>query len=327
MKQVQFKSFGHPEEVVEVVDLPDLAVSGPDDVLVRVHLAPVGPADLGTFWGRYPRQNPASAVPGIEAIGVVEALGANINDLAVGDRVLVLPVDSWSELLLLKRDQVARVSNDADIFQQFTLKSNGSTAALLLSSFVDLLPGAWIVQNAANSTVGQYIVQIARARGLQTINIVRNQAAADKVRALGGDVVVIDGPDMLDDIRAAVGDADVRLAIDCVSGEGSIGMAEVLGGRGTLVVYGGLSGQAVQVRPLQLIAKDVTVRGFWVTRWLKETPNDQVQALIDELDGMVQSGALVTEVASLHTLADIKTALNSASTGGRVGKVVLDFRT
>ena len=326
MRQVRLKGFGNPPDVVDVVELPDLKVAASDDVLVRVQMAPVGPADLGTFWGRYPRQNSESPVPGIEAIGFVEDLGAEVDDLKVGDRVLVLPVDAWSEQLLLKRRQVVRVSNDGDILQQFTLKSNGATAALLLSSIVDLKPGDWIAQNAANSTVGQYIVQIARARGIRTINIVRNQTAADLVHRLGGDVVVIDGPALFDEIRSSAGNAAVRLAIDCVSGEASTNMADILAERGTLVVYGGLSGQPTQVRPLQLITKDIAIRGFWVTRWLRETPHEEVQRLIDDIDGMASSGALVTEIASLHQLSDIQAALRNAAAGGRNGKVVLDFR-
>src|ERR1700742_1247757 len=112
MKQVQFERFGNPEEVVKVVEVPDLRIVHSDDVLVRVQLAPIGPADIGTFWGGYPRQNPQSPVPGVEAIGVVEELGAEVTGLSIGDRVLVLPVDTWSQQLLLKRNQVARVSSE-----------------------------------------------------------------------------------------------------------------------------------------------------------------------------------------------------------------------
>jgi len=141
------------------------------------------------------------------------------------------------------------------------------------------LPGDSVAQNGANSTVGQYIVQIARARGIRTISIVRNQAAADQVRRLGGDVVVIDGPDVLGEVRAATKNASVRLAIDCVSGEASASLADILAERGTLVVYGGLNGQPVQVRVLQFIATDIAVRGFCVTRWLLQTPHEEVQKL------------------------------------------------
>jgi len=323
---VQLKTFGDPEEVVDVVDLPDLAISASDQILVRVLFAPIGPADIGTFWGRYPRQDPKSVVPGVEAIGVVEGLGADVPDLEVGDRVLVLPVDNWSQQLLLTRNQVARVSKEGDIFQQFTLKSNGATAALLLRNFADLQPGDWVAQNGANSTVGQYIVQIARARGLRTINIVRNATAAEHLRKLGADVVAIAGENLVAEIGDATGGATVRLAIDCVGGESSADLAAILGPRGILVNYGGLSGQPVQIHPLQLITADIQVRGFWITRWFLQAPHAEVQALIDELDAMVSAGELVTEVASVHPLSDIKTALRRAGSGGRNGKVLLDFR-
>jgi trans-2-enoyl-CoA reductase len=327
MKQVQFKTFGNPEEVVEIVEMPIPVVSAADDVLVRVQLAPIGPADIGTFWGGYPRQNPDSIVPGVEAIGTVEAVGADVSGISVGDRVIVLPVDVWSEQILLKQHQVARVSNDGDIFQQFTLKSNGATASLLLSSIVELHADDWVVQNAANSTVGQYIVQIARARGIRTVNIVRNEVAAEQLRKLGGDVVVIEGPDTASEIRKSTGNVPIKLGIDCVAGEATILIADVMGEGGTIVVYGGLSGQPVQARALQFITRDIAIRGFWVTRWLRQTPSDEVQKLITELDRMAADGVFTAEVASLHKLSDIKAALRKASMGGRNGKVVLDFRS
>jgi mitochondrial enoyl-[acyl-carrier protein] reductase / trans-2-enoyl-CoA reductase len=76
---------------------------------------------------------------------------------------------------------------------------------------------------------------------------------------------------------------------------------------------------------LQFIATDIAVRGLWVTRWLLQTPHEEVQKLIDDIDGMASRGALVTEVASLHKLSDIRAALRKAAAGGCNGKVVLDF--
>lgn len=326
MRQVQIKAFGNPEEVVEVAELPDLKIAEHDDILVRVLLAPIGPADLGSFWGGYPRTNPDSVVPGIEAIGVVEDVGSTVTDINVGDRVLVLPVDNWSEQLLLKREQVARVSNKGDLFQQLSLKSNGATAALLLRSIVDLRAGDWVVQNAANSTVGQYLAQIAKALGIRTINIVRNDAAADQLRKLGGDVVLIDGPDIVTEIVAAVEGAPIMLGLDCISGTATMQIAEIVSDKGTVVVYGALSNQTAQVHPLQLITKKISISGFWITSWFTEAPNHEIQKLITELDEMAASGKLVTEIASVHQLSDIKTAVRNAGQGGRNGKVVLDFR-
>jgi trans-2-enoyl-CoA reductase len=325
MKQVQIGKFGEPTEAVSIVDVPDLSITASDDVLVRVLLAPVGPADIATFWGRYPRPYKDSLVPGIEGIGVVEALGADVRDLRVGERVLSVRFDCWSEQLLLKRNQVAKVSSDVDILQQCNLKVNGCTAEHLLSQVVDLKSGDWIVQDAANSTVGQYIVQIARARGIRTINIVRSEEAATRVRNLGGDVVVTESPDLAAVVRDAVKNASIKLAIDCVGGPLSDVLADLLAENGTLVVYGALAQKAVEVSPIRFITKNIQVRGFWITRWLKSAPIDEIQRLVTRLDQVVLAGGLKTEVTGVYPLSDIKSALNAAGAGGRNGKVVLNF--
>lgn len=326
MKQIQIQAYGPPETAARVVDMPAPTIQAPDDVLMRVQLAPVGPADLGTLWGGYPRPYPDSNVPGVEAIGVVEAIGSGVADLAVGDRILSIRLDCWSELLLLKRSQVAKVSSRNDILQQSNLKVNGATAWLLLQEIVPLKAGDWVVQNAANSTVGQYIVQLAKARGIKTVNIVRNQAAYDHMRQLDGDVVVVDGPDLAAVVKAATGGAPIRLGIDCVAGSASAQLADILAPGGTIVVYGALSGQPAQVHPLSLITKDIKVRGFWVTPWLATKSAPEVQTLIEDLDARVATGELKTEVAAAYPLTDLAAALTAASNGGRNGKVLLDFR-
>ena len=111
----------------------------------------------------------------------------------------------------------------ADPLQLSMLTVNPATAALLLSEFVALQPGDWVVQNAANSAVGGYLVQLARARGLRTVNVVRRDGAVAAVQAAGGDVVLVDGDDLHRRVKAAIEAAGgnlPRLAIDAVGGLG-----------------------------------------------------------------------------------------------------------
>ena len=90
------------------------------------------------------------------------------------------------------------------------LAINPPTAALLLSEYVDLQPGEWVVQNAANSGVGRWVIAFAKTRGLKTVNIVRRPELAAELEAIGGDVVVVDSPDVPERIKAAVGQAELR---------------------------------------------------------------------------------------------------------------------
>src|SRR6202020_1231725 len=75
------------------------------------------------------------------------------------------------------------------------------TAALLLSEYVDLQPGEWVVQNAANSGVGRWVIAFAKTRGLKTVNIVRRPELVADLQAAGGDVVVVDGPEVTQEVK------------------------------------------------------------------------------------------------------------------------------
>ena len=96
---------------------------------------------------------------------------------------------SWSTHVVTEAAQLVPLPNEADPLQLAMMTINPPTAALLLSEFVRLDPGEWVIQNAANSAVGLYLVQLARYRGHRTVNVVRREDAAAVVRETGGDVV------------------------------------------------------------------------------------------------------------------------------------------
>jgi NADPH:quinone reductase-like Zn-dependent oxidoreductase len=107
------------------------------------------------------------------------------------------------------------------------LAINPPTAALLLSEYVTLNPGDWVVQNAANSGVGRWVIAFARTRGLKTVNIVRRPELVAELEAIGGDVVVVDSPDVPERIKAA----ELRLALDGISGPATGVLAATLSPR------------------------------------------------------------------------------------------------
>ena len=153
---------------------------------------------------------------------------------------------------------------DADPQQLAMLAINPPTAALLLSEYVDLQPGEWAVQNAANSGVGRWVIAFAKTRGLKTVNIVRCPELVAELEAIGGDVVVVDSPDVPDRIKAAVGRAELRLALDGVSGPATGVLAATLSPRGALVSFAAMSEGPMSISPLDVIFKPLTIRGFWL---------------------------------------------------------------
>jgi NADPH:quinone reductase-like Zn-dependent oxidoreductase len=239
-----------------------------------------------------------------------------VKNVKVGDRVLA-PLSSftWRERMLTSADGLFTLPPDADPQQLSMLAINPPTAALLLSEYVDLKPGEWVVQNSANSAVGRWVIAFAKARGLKTVNIVRRPELVAELKAIGGDVVVVDSPDVSKEIKAAIGKAEIRLALDGVSGPASGVLASTLSPHGTLVSYAAMSSKPISISPLDVIFKPLTVRGFWLGH--PETVAKSAPTIAQAAE-MIASGRVRIPVAASYPLSSIKEAVAHAVRGGKI---------
>ena len=312
-----------PQDVIEAVrfTLPALK-SG--EALVAVLAAPINPSDVLTLTGEYGQLPPLPAVGGGEGAGRVQALGSAVSGLAIGQMVL-LPVGSgtWSTHVVVEATALVPLPAGADPQQLAMLTVNPPTAWLLLSDFATLQTGDWVLQNAANSAVGGYLVQLAKARGLKTVNVVRRDAARAAVETLGGDVVLVDGDDLSARVRAATGEAKIALGIDAVGGAATERLAQALAPGGTVVNYGAMSGEPCTISPASLIFRGITLRGFWLARWFRTTDPEVRTALFGELVAMIAAGQLHARVQATYGIDEIKVAVAAAAAGERDGKILL----
>src|SRR6202790_1422713 len=296
MRAVQLTAYGNPIEGLKYVNLPEPDAPGPSQVLIEVEFSPLNNSDLLLARGIYGSRPALPTVIGNEGVGRVLAMGAGVKNVKVGDRVLP-PLSSftWQERMILPANGLFALSPDADPHQLSMLAINPPTAALLLSEYVNLKPLEWVVQNAANSGVGRWVIAFAKARGLKTVNIVRRPELVAELEAIGADVVVVDSPDVPDRIKAAVGQAELRLALDGVSGPATGALAATLSPRGTLVSYAAMSLGLMSISPMDVIFKPVTVRGFWMAHPEFEAKLAPAVARAAE---MIASGRLHLPVAS-----------------------------
>jgi NADPH:quinone reductase-like Zn-dependent oxidoreductase len=266
--------------------------------------------------GIYAFRPPLPAVIGNEGVGRVLAVGAGVESVKVGDRVLApLSSSTWRERMVIPAGGLSALPPDAGPQQLAMLGINPPTAALLLSEYVDLKPGEWVVQNAANSGVGRWVIAFAKTRGLKTVSIVRRPELVAELEAIGGDVVVVDSPDVPERIKAAVGRAELRLALDGVSGPATGVLAAALSPRGTLVSFAAMSGSPMSISPLDVIFKPLTMRGFWLGHpefAAKIAPAAARAATI------IAAGRVHIPVAGIYPLASIKEAVAHAQRGGKV---------
>lgn len=323
MKVAQLNAFGVPSEVVDCIEAEAPGAPGDGQVLVEMLACPINPAELLIMQGKYASKPPLPARLGIEGAGRVLAVGEGVTGLATGDLVMSLARANWSQQLILKVGEAIEAPAGIDVAQLSMLKANPATAHLMLTNYVTLEPGDWVIQNAANSAVGVNLIRLARARGLKSVNVVRRESLVAPLQAVGADVVLVDGADLGERVAAATGGAAIKLAIDAIAGAASERLADCLAEEGTVVNYGLLSGKPCQLRAEQAIFKGITLTGFWLAKLMRAMSPAELAALYQDLMARIADGSLYVEVEATYALEDVKAALEHAGREARGGKVLI----
>ncbi|MFK8184461.1 MAG: zinc-dependent alcohol dehydrogenase family protein [Phormidesmis sp.] len=324
MKQIQFSSFGRPCSVARCADVADVGAPFSWEVVVDIEMFPINVADMAMLSGDYgtlPSSFPSTI--GMEAVGRVSDCGTAIKDLAQGDRVLVLANNNWAERRKVSRAAVYKLPNDIELSQASLLKVNPATAYLLLKSCSPLEAGDWIIQSAPLSSVGQCILQLANAQGIKTVNVVHREGMEDDIFKLGGDVVVENGSELKERVHEAVGLDPIRLALDAVAGPGVQQLADCLSDGGQVVNYGMLSAESCALSPNQTIFRNISLKGFWLSKILNRLSRNERTALFDTLSHLVINKKLKMDVDSYFPITEVSQALMRAEQRGRKGKVLI----
>lgn len=317
MKKVIYRSFGNPAEVLEVVE-EESPVLESGMLRVEVVRAPINPSDLIQIAGEYGVKPQLPCAAGNEGIGrVVEGEG-----LPAGQLVL-LPAGqgTWVSEVVAPASQFIPLP-DGDVDQLSMLLVNPATAYLMLNDFVDLKEGDWVIQSAANSGVGGYLVQLCKARGINLVNVVRRESAIAGLKDMGAEHVLVDGPNLAAEVKQATG-AKMKLALDAVAGETFGRLGDTLERGGTLVNYGAMSMQPCQMVAGSLIFRDINVRGFWLVNFFERASKEERMKVYGELTQMVLSGALYAPIDRHFSLDEIREAAAYTWAGGRSGKVLV----
>lgn len=289
----------------------------------------ISPADLLQLDGRYGARPALPYVPGYEGVAVVLAVADDVRDLAPGDRVLPMSTGGcWADERVMSRRHLVPISRQADVLQSAMLTANPASAWVMLRHLRPLAPGDWVVQNAANSAVGQCVRQIGAHLGLNILNVVRRP---DAIQAGDGDAarwIVDDGAGTTSALReqaaAATRGAPIHLALDAVGGESSQALGSCLADASTLVVYGMMSGRPCQLSGFDLVFRGIEMKGFWLANWFAQVENrEKARSLYPDLIALLNANRLHMDVEAVYPLDRIHDALAHAAREGRSGKVLL----
>lgn len=323
MRSAVHRTFGEPADVLESADSP-VPEPGPGEVRIRTRLAPIHNHDLWTVRGQYGYKPALPAIGGSEAVGVIDALGDGVHGLSVGQRVNAASGrGTWAEAFVANARMVIPLPDaipDEVAAQLIAMP----LSALMLLEFLQVDAGQWVVQNAANGAVGKTLAMLAPARGIHVLSLVRREAGADELRALGVEHVVSTAQERWKDAaRALLGKAGARAAVDSVGGQASGDLMGLLGEDGVLVSFGAMGGEPMQIPPGDMIFKHATVKGFWGSKVSRELALEDRRRLVGELIQRALDGGLKLPVDAVFDLEDAAQAAAHSLRPGRGGKVLL----
>ena len=320
MKSILFRQTGEPTDVLQYAEADEPQISD-GHVLVKVASRPVHPADLAFIRGQYRVRPNVPQVAGLEGVGVIVDKPAGC-PFAIGSRVAFRYPGSWADLACVPFDRLIPVPPGATNEAACQMSLNPVTAFGLLDA-VQVAAGDWILLTAAASTVANLVAAIARKRGINTIGLVRGDAAENQSRSLADHVLSTGDPDLAAEVAAITGDRRVSALLDSVGGPGVTRLFAMLAPGARIVAYGVQDREPASVSNATLIYSNLTWQGFGIDRWLSDCPPARKAGMIEELWSMIEDNALPLPVASTYTLVQFREALASDARQGRVGKVLL----
>jgi NADPH2:quinone reductase len=326
-RAIRLHQTGGPEVLeLETVDVGD---PGPGQARVRHTYIAVNFIDIYFRTGRYPLPLPNGL--GSDAVGVVEAVGAGVTDIKVGDRVgsLLGPQGAYAEARVLPADVLIPLPAGVSDRAASTLMMKGLTAQYLFRQVHPLKGGETILYHAAAGGVGLVACQWARAIGVTMIGTVSTEAKAETARANGCAHVIVTGgmtPEELAreiprQVREITGGKGVPVVYDSVGKDTLMASLDSLQPRGTLVSNGTTSG------PVTIDTNLLAVKGsLWVTRPAMvhyATPRSHMLSMADELFGHVLAGRITGEPKQQFALADAAEAHRALESRQTTGATVL----
>ena len=323
MRALVQPQFGDPAEVLSVQEVP-APEPGPGQALVRVLLSPIHNHDLWTVRGSYGFKPEMPARAGTEAVGVVEALGEGVEHLQVGQRVATGgSFGAWAELIVAPAAGLIPVPDAISDEAASQLVSMPFSAIALLDS-LEVSEGDWIVQNAANGAVGRLVAQLAAARGVRVLGLVRRADGVAELSEQGiSDIVATDDDGWRDRVREVVGDAPIIAGVDSVGGSAAGDVVSLLADDSVLVVFGAMASPTLEISSGDVIFKQVVVKGFWGSKVFPAMDADKRARLMGELVSGITAGTLTLPVEKVYSLDEISDAARASAEPGRRGKVLL----
>jgi NADPH:quinone reductase len=326
MRALVMEGFGAPDAArLGEMPRPDIDAT---DLLVRIGAATLNPVDwkeVAGFMKAFYPPYPPRWIPGFDGAGVVEAIGSDVTQFAVGDRVLVRPDrtsghGTLAEYARVPQDRAAKAPAGLNHAQSACMATAGRTAyqALFRSDVAALKAGQSVLIEGAAGGVGSYAVSFARAAGIRTLATCR-EANAGYVRGLGAEIVIdYRKADVVAEVRRQLPDG-VDVVLDCHSGGHKSELLDALRPGGILVVVATLTQDADMAK----LTAAAEARGLIVRLMLLDYT--WLQSDMTAIADFMKDKQMALPEVKSYPLERAAEALEAVRAGGVRGKVVVEL--
>uniref|UniRef100_UPI003F507DE1 quinone oxidoreductase family protein n=1 Tax=Caballeronia sp. LjRoot34 TaxID=3342325 RepID=UPI003F507DE1 len=306
-----------------------MPVPAPNQILIRVEAVSVNYADIVRRRNNpYPVPTPLPAILGGEVAGFVEALGSEVRDLAIGDRVFALlgggGKGGYAQFSVADRAQVMPLPSSFDLDIACTLVVAGVTAYQVLKEAAQLQPGESVFIPGVLGGVGSYALQLARIFGAS--NVIAGASSAERRELLmkrgASHTVDYTVDDWAEQVKQVTSGKGADVVLDMAGGKAFQQSLSALAPFGRLVIYGSASREPATLAPRALLTQNQTVTGYYVGQWFAARPRQSIDAF-NALIELVVSGKLNVQLASRLPLSGAAEAHRTMEARRSTGKIVL----
>ena len=321
MKRVVFHQFGKPADILNIEET-EKHTSGPDEVLIKVLASPINPSDIMFVQNLYGIRPQLPSGAGFEGVGIVEEAGTNVK-VAIGTRVSFTAIGAWGEYVITNHRTLIPVPEAMTDDVAAQLFVNPFTAyAMVLDSGV--APGGWLMFTAAGSAFGKMVIQVCKMKGIKTIGTVRRPDMIDELKALGADEIInIATESVTRRVKEITGGAGVMCILEAVAGKTAAQVLPCLASGGKMLIYGSLSVEDIPLNAGVMIFKEITLKGFWLTTWMRTAAPDARKEVLTNVIQLLASGQIQLPVEASYSLDQITEAVLHAQREGRTGKILV----
>lgn len=298
----QIRSHGGPD-VIEWIDV-ELAPPGPGEVRIRSNAVGLNFIDTYFRKGAYPAALPTGL--GLEAAGVIEAVGAEVTTFKIGDRVatFLTPLGAYASARIVSASVLVPLPDDIDDRTAAAIMLKGCTTEFLVERCARVQPGWWVLVHAASGATGQLLVQWLKHIGAMVIGTVSTAAKAQQALAIGADHVIrYDNEDTAKRVREITGGAGVRVVFDGVGMATWESSLDSCGKRGLIVSFGNADAPVTGVS-LGILAAKGSLFSTRPTLFDYYASPQDIAAGTQRVFEMIRVGALKVEIGQTFALED-----------------------